>query len=102
MGKKKGSVPDSRIGVFVFLWSARGNCTTLPPPATSPFLPSSLRLPPTLVLLLCFPVLFRTCVPRVTIVGGLSAYICPWGHGGGGDGDGDGAVQVSVDVKSGR
>ncbi|CAN0495572.1 unnamed protein product, partial [Ectocarpus sp. 8 AP-2014] len=33
------------------------------------------------------------CVPRVTTVGGLSAYICPWGGRG---------VQVSVDVKSGR
>ncbi|CAM9407374.1 unnamed protein product [Ectocarpus sp. 12 AP-2014] len=34
-----------------------------------------------------------TCVPRVTTVGGLSAFICPWGGGG---------VEVSVDVKSGR
>ena len=46
-----------------------------------------------------FTVLFRNCVPRVTIVGGLSACICPWGYG---DGDGYGAIEVSVDVKSGR
>lgn len=35
----------------------------------------------------------RTCVPRVSTVGGLSACICPWGGG---------SVEVSVDVKSGR
>lgn len=45
-------------------------------------------------LFLALPFRFpRTCVPRVTTVGGLSARICPWGGG---------TVEVSVDVKSGR